>query len=67
MSTTTLELPQNAAREFGNPGLRTAEVEAFHRDDAMASGMIAVILGCAFLVLLTLTIGVTIWTMTVAT
>jgi hypothetical protein len=43
-----------------------AEVDSLHRDDAMAAGMIAVILGIAFLVLLGLVISVTVWTLMVA-
>lgn len=38
------------------------ELDSLHRDDAMAAGMIAVILGIAFTVLLSLVIGVTVWT-----
>lgn len=38
------------------------EVDSLHRDDAMAAGMIAVILGIAFTVLLCLVTSVTIWT-----
>jgi len=38
------------------------EVDSLHRDDAMAAGMIAVILGIAFTVLLGLVISVTLWT-----
>ncbi len=38
------------------------EVDSLHRDDAMAAGMIAVILGIAFTVLLGLVTSVTIWT-----
>ena len=38
------------------------ERESFHRDDAMAAGMVSVILTLAFLVLVALAIGVTAWT-----
>lgn len=38
------------------------EVDSLHQDDAMAAGMIAVILGIAFTVLLGLVISVTVWT-----
>ncbi len=37
------------------------EIRKLHNDDAMAAGMIAMILSLAFLVLLSLTIGVNIW------
>jgi hypothetical protein len=43
------------------------EIDSFHRDDAMTMGMIAVILGLAFTVLLGLVIGVNVWTAMVAT
>lgn len=42
------------------------EVRSFQTDDAMATGMIGVILGIAFSVLLALTIGVTLWTVSVS-
>lgn len=49
------------------PDLFTEEdQEAFQRDDAMAGGMISVILSIAFCVLMSLVIGVTYWTMTAA-
>lgn len=37
------------------------EIEALHRDDAMTAGMISIILGIAFTVLLGLVISVNIW------
>jgi hypothetical protein len=42
------------------------EVKSFHRDDAMTAGMIAAILGIAFMVLLGQVISVTVWTAMVA-
>jgi hypothetical protein len=52
----------------GSPVRRFTEGEAhsFQNDDAMAAGMIGAILGLAFLVLLALTVGVTVWTLNVA-
>jgi len=45
-----------------SPGQFTAaEVRNMQRDDAMAAGMIGVVLGLAFTVLLSLTICVNIW------
>lgn len=41
------------------------EIHSFQSDDAMAAGMIGVILGLAFLFLLTLVVGVSIWTLVV--
>lgn len=38
------------------------EIRSFQNDDAMASSMIGVILGLAFLVLLSLVVGVSVWT-----
>lgn len=49
------------------PDLFTEEDQAaFQRDDAMAGGMISVILSIAFCVLMSLVIGVTYWTLTAA-
>jgi hypothetical protein len=45
-------------------GFTTAEMESFQNNDAMAGGMIAVILGLAFSVLLGLVITVSVWTIT---
>ena len=42
------------------------DVNSFGRDDAMTAGMIAVILGIAFTVLLGLVISVNVWTAMVA-
>lgn len=42
------------------------EAAAFRGDDAMAGGMISVILSIAFCVLMSLVAGVTYWTMTAA-
>jgi hypothetical protein len=47
-------------------GFGPREVRALQGDDAMATGMIGVILGIAFSVLLALTIGVTLWTISVS-
>ena len=44
------------------PGLNEADLAAMRRDDAMASGMIAIILGIAFSVLVCLAVGVGLWT-----
>ena len=41
------------------------EIRSFQNDDAMAAGMIGVILGLAFLCLLTLVVGASIWTLMV--
>ncbi|MDB5387126.1 MAG: hypothetical protein JWM11_2772 [Planctomycetaceae bacterium] len=40
-----------------------AEMESFQNNDSMAAGMIATILGLAFLVLLGLVITVSVWTL----
>jgi len=58
--------PEPIESDVSNPGFTDDEIAALHQDDAMASGMIAVILTIAFSVLLALTVGVTIWTMRVA-
>lgn len=60
-----IELPASAPMA---PNTRAAygfteqELAAMSRDDAMASGMISVILGIAFSVLVCLAVGVGIWT-----
>lgn len=54
---TTDNFLENVADQFTDN-----EVDSLHRDDAMAAGMIAVILGIAFSVLLVLVIGATVWT-----
>ena len=41
------------------------EIRSFQNDDAMATGMIGVILGLAFVLLLTLAVGVSVWTLMV--
>lgn len=41
----------------------TADLRSFRSNDAMAAGMMAVVLGIAFLVLLSLAVGVSVWTM----
>lgn len=75
MSTTVLERPaaetqpefeQLDQAEFATPisaheHFSEDEIEALHRDDAMTAGMITIILGLAFTVLLGLVIGVNIW------
>lgn len=75
MSTSVLEMPSLPKRSSidirplptvvpqPTPGTEFTEEEinAFHRDDAMTAGMIAVILGIAFSVLLVLVGGVTTW------
>ena len=80
MNTSVLEIPrskwQPAVMTFDEPeavvsdappaGFTTAEVQSFRHDDAMAGGVIAVVLGLAFVVLLTLAIGVSVWTLNVA-
>jgi hypothetical protein len=43
-----------------------AKIRKLQNDDAMAAGMIAVILSLAFVVLLSLTIGVNIWMQSVS-
>lgn len=55
--------PLQAVAPQPTPGAEFTEEEinAFHRDDAMTAGMIAVILGIAFSVLLFLVVGVTTW------
>ncbi len=45
--------------------LTDSDINSLHRDDAMASGMIAVILSIAFVVLLGLVVSVSVWTMRV--
>ena len=46
--------------------ITTGEVQAFRSDDAMAGGMVGVILGIAFTVLLGLVTAVNIWMSSVA-
>jgi len=56
--------PQSIPRKAEEILFTEGELESLRRDDAMTGGMISVILGCAFLVLLGLVIGVCIWTTT---
>ena len=79
MSTSVFELPrfnepsriasshegESVTHDSPDAVFSTDEMHSLQRDDAMASVAIAIILGCAFLVLLGLTIGVSLWTMTV--
>lgn len=44
-----------------------AELFSLHQDDAMAGGMIAIILSFAFVVLLTLAVGVNVWMAMIST
>lgn len=58
--------PKPAAATLPAVGFTADEVRSLHNDDAMAAGMISIILGLAFLFLLTLVAGVSIWTLMVA-
>jgi hypothetical protein len=62
----TLAESQAAMPDVPIANFTAAEMNSFQNDDAMAAGVIAVVLGLAFVVLLTLTIGVSVWTVTVA-
>ena len=67
VSASPLPLTEPKPLPEAGPGLFTEEEAAALRgDDAMAGGMISVILSIAFCVLMSLVIGVTYWTMTAA-
>jgi hypothetical protein len=60
----TVGIAGSAAANSAAVGFTTAEMASFQNNDAMAGGMIAVILGLAFSVLLGLVITVSVWTIT---
>ena len=43
------------------PDFKSTDIRGFHSDDAMAGGMVGIILSAAFLVLLGLTTAVNVW------
>ncbi len=57
---------RTAAHAEADDAFTASQVNALYRDDAMTAGMIAIILGIAFTVLLGLVISVNVWTATAA-
>lgn len=65
LGTVSRDEPKLAAAVSPAASFTPEEIRSFGKDDAMAGGMIGVILGLAFLFLLTAAVAVSIWTLVV--
>lgn len=61
VSTVGLNGPASKHENADRREFESRDIRAFRSDDAMAGGMVGIILSAAFLVLLGLTTGVNIW------